>query len=359
MRPPVALLAVVGIAVVVVAGALFALGRTLGVGPFAPGAPLSWVYLAIARQSPDSDARDVEVIDFATGERQVFALEATRIFDLALSRDRRTLYVASTNGTILELDALRGAVLGEIQLDSTGEVRRLVVLAEGSRLVAVTVQALDSAARLVDLGTRREVSFVSLGTRLVGQSIAPADVLLSVSDRAQTEQVLALGRDPFRVREEVLIASSSVRVIRTAAPALVAAPDGSVVALSPFSLRLGVLSGTLTERRGIEIRTGIATTTSGVTTLVPGSDGDVTVSADGRVIHFCVGTGLRSERFTAPWDSLTPTRVGTECGRYVRLADGTLYLAVRGRPEVRVLNPATGEVTRTLALAGYAQRVAY
>lgn len=359
MRPLLAVAAVAGVVLLLLLGALFALGRTLGVGPFAPGAPDSWIYVAISRQAPESDARDVEVIDFATGERQIFALEATRIFDLALSRDRRTLYLGSTNGTIHELDSRRGAALGEIRLESSGEVRRLVVLPETARLVAVVIQGLESTAKLVDLGTRREIASLSLGTRLVGPSLGRADVLLSVSDRASTEQLLALGLDPFRVREEVLLASSSARISRTAAPTLVAAPDGSVVALSPFSLRLAVLSSSLAERRSVELRTTIGLTSGGVTVLGQGADGDVVVSSDGRVVHFCLGTAQRSERFTSAWDSLAPVRVGTECGRFARLADGSIYLAVRGRAELRELNGATGEVTRTLVLAGYAQRVAY
>lgn len=358
MRAAAPILAVTAVALLLVLGALFALGRAVGVGPFAPGAPASWVYVAISRQAPESDARDIEVLDFATGERQIFALEGVRIFDLALSRDRRTLYVGSTNGTILELDARRGAVLGEIRLDSSGEVRRLLV-ATSARLVAVTLQGVESTAKLVDLGTRREIASLALGTRLVGPSLARADVLLSVSDRATTEQLLTLGLDPFRVREEVLLVSSAARAARTAAAALAAAPDGSVVALSPFSLRLAVLSGTLAERRGTDVRTTIGTSSGGVTVLGPGADGDVAVSADGRVVQLCVGTAQRAERFIADWDSLGTVRVGTECGRYARLADGALYLAVRGRAELKELDPLTGAVKRTLDLAGYAQRVAY
>lgn len=346
---------VVVVVVAVLAGALFALGRTLGVGPFALGAPMSWVYLAISRSGEDGDARDVEVIDLASGSRQIFSLD-DRAFDVALSRDRRTFYVGSTNGRIFELDALRGSVLGEIKLATSGEVRRLLVLPNGSQLVAVTTLVLDASASLVDLDLRRERATLPLGNRLVGRSVTRPDPLLSVAERGTTEQLLTLSLDPFRVREETLLSSAPIRGIpRTAAATLATAPDGSIVALSPFSLRIVVLPPSLGERRGADLP---SSGQSGIF-VVPGLDGDVAVSPDGRVLHLCAGTGQRASRFRAAWDTLELVAVGTECGRFARLSDGSLYLAVRGRPELRQLDPATGQVKRTLALAGYPQRVAY
>lgn len=354
------LIRTVAIAVVVVlalaAGALFALGRTLGVGPFALGSPASWVYLAIARNGEDGDARDIEVIDLATGDRQLFALD-DRAFDIALSRDRRTLYVGSTNGRILELDALRGTVLGEIKLTTSGEVRRLLVLPGGSRMIATSTVVLDASASLVDLELRREKATLALGNRLIGRSVARGqEPLLSVADRGTTEQLLTLSLEPFRVREETLLSSAPVRGIpRTAAATLLGAPDGSLLALSPFSLRLTVLSPGFSDRRGVDLP---ASGPSGIS-VVPGLDGDIVLSADRRVVHLCAGTGQRASRFRADWDRLELTAVGNECGKFVRLGDGTLYLAVRGRAELRQLDPATGQVKRTLALAGYPQRAAF
>ncbi len=276
-----------------------------------------------------------------------------------LSKDRRTLYVGSTNGRVLELDALRGAPLGEIKLATSGEVRRLVVLPDGSRLVAITTVVLDVSASLVDLTTRREKATLALGNRIVGRPLPHPDPLLSVADRGSTEQLLTVSLDPFRVREEVLLSSAPLRGIpRTAAASLLAAPDGSVLALSPFSLRLSVFTPNLAERRGTDVRLGSGAS-GGAIFVVPGFDGDLALSPDGRVIHFCLGTGQRADRFRADWESLELTRVGGECGKYARLADGGLYLAVRGKPELKVIEPTTGEVMRTLALAGYPQRVAF
>ena len=352
-----ALATMVGVVLLGAAG-LFALGRTVGVGPFAPGAPPSWIYVAISRSGEDGDARDIERIDFATGDRDIFALD-DRAFDIALSRDRRTLYIGSTNGRIFELDALRGTVLSVIKLGASGEVRRIIVLPDGGRLLAVTTVVLDSSASLVDLGTGREKATLALGNRIIGRSVARPDPLLSVADRGSTEQLITLSLDPFRVREETLLSSAPLRGIpRTAAAAILAAPDGAVVALSPFSLRLTVLSADLSDRRGVDVRLESAPSGSGIS-VVPGFDGDLALSADGGTIHFCLGTGQRADRFRADIQGLKLTRVGGECGRYARLGDGSLYLAVRGKAQLAALDPATGSVKRTLDLAGYPQRVAY
>lgn len=345
-------------AVALAAGALFALGRAAGVGPFAPGAPPSFLYLAISRSGEDGDAREVEVIDLSTGERQLFALD-DRAFDIALSRDRRTLYVGASNGRIFKLDSVRGVWLGEIRLSTPGEVRRLVVLPDGSSLVAITTVVLDSSATLVDLTTGREKATLPLGNRIVGRSVARPDVILSVADRAGTEQLLTLSLDPFRVREETLLGTTTRSgVARTAAAALAIAPDGSVLALSPFSLRLTVLAPNLVDRRGADVTLTPGTSGGGIF-VIPGFDGDVEVAGDGRTIHFCVGTGQRAFRFRAGHRTLETARTGTECGKFARLADGSVYLAVRGKAEVKVIDPASGEVRRTLPLAGFAQRVAY
>ncbi len=352
----VALGAVAGLVLVAAAG-LFALGKSVGVGPFAPGAAASWLYVAISRGGEDGDARDIEIIDFATGERQVLALD-DRAFDIALSPDRRTLYVGSTNGRIMLLDAVRGTPLGGLKLATTGEVRRLLPLPDGQRLIAITTVVLDVSATLVDLTTGKEKGTIPMGNRLVGRAgMAGAEPLLSVAERGSAELIVTLSLDPFRVREETQISASPFRgVPRTAAAAMLVASDGSIVALSPFSLRLVVLAPGFTDRRSADVPRGGG---GSVGPIVPGFDGDLAISTDRAVIHFCLGTGQRADRFRADWDTLTMTRVGGDCGRYARLADGSLYLAVRGKPQLDVLDPATGAVIRSLALAGYPQRLAF
>src|ERR687883_378816 len=120
-------------------------------------------------------------------------------FDVVLSRDRRSLYIGTTNGRVWELDAARGTFLGEIKLTNGGEVRRVLPLGDGRQLIAIATGSTDSTASLVDLGTRRERASLSLGNRLIGRSVAGKDVILATSDRASVEQLLTLDLDPFRV----------------------------------------------------------------------------------------------------------------------------------------------------------------
>jgi hypothetical protein len=349
-------LAGAAVIVLVIAGALFALGRAMGVGPFALGVPTTWIYTAISRSGEEGDAREIEVIDLASGDRQLFSVD-DRAFEIALSRDRRTLYAGSTNGRIWALDALRGAFLAEIKLSGSGEVRRIVVDPDGRRLVALSTSATESTAAVVDLVTRRELSSVTLGNRLVGRSAAGADVIVPVTERAGLETILVLSLDPLRVRQEVSRYQDSIRQsgTRTAASSLVLASDGSAVAVSPFGLRLTAFTAGLGEWRNAIIPFG----TGASPLLPPGFDGDLILTRNESVIHFCVGTGQRAERYLAERATLTVQRVGTECGRFARLGDGRLFLAVRAKPELRELDPASGAVKRTLELAGYPSRVAY
>src|SRR5436853_185046 len=77
-------LAVTAVIVIVVTVGLYALGRAANVGPFAPGVPTSWLFAAISRSGEVGDAREIEVIDLATGDRQLFTLD-DRALDIALS----------------------------------------------------------------------------------------------------------------------------------------------------------------------------------------------------------------------------------------------------------------------------------
>ncbi|HYY55275.1 MAG TPA: hypothetical protein VFA01_07820 [Candidatus Dormibacteraeota bacterium] len=346
-------LAVVAGIVLVMTAVLYALGRAVGVGPFSPGAPTSWVFTAISRTGEEGDAREVEVIDLASGERQLFGVD-DRIFEMALSHDRRTLYVGTSNGRVFELDALRGTYLGLIRLSAGGDVRRLVVPPNNDQLVAVTTAGSDATAALIDLGVHREKATLPLGNRLIGPSVAGRDVVLSSSDRATFEQLLTLQLDPFAVRTETQLTTLAPTVgPRTAGPVLALARDGAVVALSPVGLQLRVMAPGTSGTHGVDVPLSFKPVQ-----LVPGFDGDLVLGPT-EVIHLCVGTAQRGERYVAPRETLAIQRVGAECGHFARLGDGRIYLAIRGKPELRELDPITGALKRTLALAGYPQRVAY
>lgn len=331
-------------------GALVVLGRVYGVGPLASGAPATWLYVAIAR-AEEGQAQEIEVLDLATGERRLFAPEQ-RVLALALSPDRRSLYVGSEDGTILELDAVRGSVLRELRLSTSGEVQQLVALPD-RRLVAITVQVLESVMTVVDLGRGDEIARLELGRRLVGKPALDGDrVLVPVANRAGADALVEIRLDPLQVERETPLFAVSGAAPQTVPPAVVRAPDGSVVALSPFSLRLAVLSPREPgSRRELDLARLF------FVARPAGFQGDLELSADGAVLHACLGGSLLGERYRVALADLAAKRSGSECGVFARGADGTLYLGVRGRPELRILDPQTGETRRTLPLAGLPLRL--
>lgn len=353
------LLAILVVLVLVGTGALYALGRTLNVGPFAPGAPRSWVYVAISRNGADGDAREIEVIDLAAGDRQLFSL-GDRAFDVALSSDRRTLFVGTTNGRVWELDAIHGAFLEEIKLGTSGDVRRLVVVPDGRRIVAVSSSGPNSTASLIDLAARHETAQLDLGNRVVGRSTATAaGMVLAVADRAAVEQLIAVSFDPWSAEATPTLSSSPITTLRTAAPALVRAADGTIVALSPFSLRLYALPADLSSRREAAIPYPPTSDGRRPPILFPGFDGDLELANGGALVHLCVGAGQFGARYVADVATLTARPVGSDCGVFATVPAAGLYLAVRGKPDLEELDATSGAVKRTLPLAGYGQRVAY
>ena len=96
------------------------LSYELRLGPLAPAvAAHSKVFVAFSRSLDPADARAIEIIDLDTGERSVFDVGDGPITALALSRDRRSLYVAIGSGKVLLLDATTGSRFGIVDL---GEV---------------------------------------------------------------------------------------------------------------------------------------------------------------------------------------------------------------------------------------------
>lgn len=343
-------LVVLGAIVVLFGGAIVVLGRVYGVGPLATGAPPTTLYVAIAR-GEESRALEIEVLDLATGERQLLA-PGRRVIALALSPDRRSLFIGSEGGTILELDAVRWSVLRELRLSSSGEVQRLVALPDG-KLLAITVQVLESVLATVDLGRGQEVARLELGRRLVGKPALAGDrVIVPVADRAGTDVLLEIALDPLRIARETPLFAAGAGALQTVAPAAVRAPDGAVVALSPFSLKLAVF-----PPREPGARRDLDLARLFFVARPVGFQGDLELSVEGSVVHACVGGSLLGERYRIALGDLAAKRSGSECGTFARGADGTLYLGVRGRPELRILDGESGETRRTLPLAGLPLRL--
>lgn len=334
-------------------GALLALGRVVGVGPLAEGAPGSWLYVLIARGGDELTAREVEAIDLATGQRRIFDVGG-RAMEIALSADRRTLFAGSERGTVFELDATRGSPLIPLQLSVNADVQRIVPTPDGKRLAAILYAGTEGTVSVTDLATARERGAISIGRSLVGGATLRGDVLLvGTGDRNGADSLVEIGLDPPNVIRQSPLATARRNVLQTAGPALTQSSNGKLVALSPFSLRLLELEGTQAKRE-VDLS---AIFPRGI--FASGFDGEVALAADGSVAHICLGSATRGVRLRASLgEQPAADRISEVCGRLLRLADGTVALAIRGKPELHLLDPVTGEVRRILALAGIPVRLA-
>ncbi|HET8569784.1 MAG TPA: hypothetical protein VFM93_12470, partial [Candidatus Limnocylindria bacterium] len=144
------------LAVLVVAATAAVVGaRALGLGGGRP-APESRLYVAISRSDDETAAREIEVIDTGSGERTLFDV-GIRISALALSPDRRTLYVGTDDGRVLLYDPNSGGFIAEIR------TRRLAsLLPVGDELYGVSSARDGSAAVRIDLRARKEAAATPL-----------------------------------------------------------------------------------------------------------------------------------------------------------------------------------------------------
>jgi hypothetical protein len=343
-RLAIGLTALAAVAVAVLVG----LGLGLGVGPLAPGAPASWLYVAVVRNDEAEGAREIDVIDVETGERRHFALDA-QANDIALSRDRRTLYVGSTTGRVLEVDAVRGTPLGQILVSVPGDVRRLLPLADGRRLAVVVGTAREAGISIVDLATGREGEKLSLGTVVPGRPILDRDGMLLPASGPGGDLMLRLNLDPLALRESVSVAPT---LSITRSPPTAAWIGPNLVVASPFTAVVAVLAeGDVRRRRDLAL--------APVSPPRRAQDlqADVAVAADGSRAHLCLGTATSAARYVVSPEALQPERVGAECGRFAVGRD-ELYLGVRGTAELLVLDVSSGAVRRRLPLTGLAWRIA-
>lgn len=332
-------------------GGTFALGRVVGVGPFALGASSSSLYILIARGGEEGTAREVEVIDLATGGRRVFDLE-TRGIELALSADRRTLYAGSDRGVILELDALRGTRIGGLQVGTSGDVQRIVPTPDGKSLVAVATSGLEATVSVIDLGTGRERGSIGIGRVAVGTAMIKGDaLLLATADRGGVDSIIEIGLDPPAIRRQILVATTRRGTLQTSAPVFAVTSDAKFLTLSPYALRMYEV-----DVEGARVRDVDLAGTFTRALVGPGFDGDLALSSDGSVIHACLGL-TRGARYRITRDDLSAERVADACGHFVRTADGTLALGLRTRPELQLLDQRSGALRRSLALAGIPVRL--
>jgi hypothetical protein len=334
---------------------LLAAGATayvLGVGPLAPPtAARSVVFVAISRSTDETDAHEIEAIDLAAGTRELFDAGG-RITALAVSPDRRSLYVAVDAGRILLLDATTGSQFGSVDLGGPSVVS-LVPTADGRTLFAVAVTNIQSAVVPIDLEAKKAGDPITF-PMTAGVAIIRGDSL-----------VVPLG-DPRGV--QVAFIDTKTRAVTSR----LTLPRGSLVAPAAFDIGAG--------RTGVvAFDGGLGAGASGLRVYVitdPLHWSDVALQAPfpqgvargqlfiglqaaagpGGAIHVCIAAGTAARRYVIGSD-LKGTSVGSDCGP---LAGGDAILLARRDPaQLLVIDEKTGRTTRTLPLAGVPARIAH
>ena len=339
------------IAVVVaafLAGGALVIARSAGLGPLA-AASATRVYVAISRSDDETDAREIEVIDVATGERDLFTV-AAHITALAVARDHRTLFVGTSDGRVLLLDPLSGALFGTLIV--RGPVFHLLPLADAARLAVVT----SAGLALWDIVALREIGTVALDGTPIGRPASRAgEVLVPVSDaQAQMNALVVATLEPFSASRWGV--TRIVGRVPSGVPQVIVNVEGQPVFLAQFDPAIGgsrLEIGAL-DPRPREVVLAASTSSDGrplrgllqvQSSLALGRDG---------VVHACIGNSDVATRYRLPRGAELPERIGSECGQFVVAADGATYLAVRGKPQLAVLSSETGRVVRGLPLPGIA-----
>lgn len=336
-------MSVVALLLVVVAAGATAI---LGVGPLARGAATSVVYVAVSRSTDEADAREIEVIDLAAGTRDLFDAGG-KITTMALSPDRRSLYVALDAGRVVFLDATTGTKFAEVDLRGP-TVTSLAFAPDGRTLFALTTTNVQSSVIPIDLDARKAGDPIVLPAG-ASSAVARGDSLqVAISDQRSTQ---------------VVFVSMTLRAVTDR----LTLPRGSLAA--PVTLRLSdtrtaVFTYDITGGGGGGIRAYLVNDplhwdqfalpaplgfqTGRLQTLLY-----ATVTPAG-VIHACVPSVAGARRYVITTDKKF-TVAGSECGPLGGSAE--VLMARRDPPQLLVLDPTTGEVKRTLPLAGVPARL--
>jgi hypothetical protein len=333
-------------ATVLLIGAV-AIAYVLGLGPLArPTAAPSVVFVAISRSSDEADAQEIEAIDLGAGTRQLFDA-GDRITTLAISADRRSLYVGLDGGKIALLDATTGSQFGAIDLGGPTVVS-LVPTADGTTLFAVTVTNIRSTVVPIDLGTRKAADPIVFPAT-AGPGVIRGDTLL-----------VPFG-DPQRLQVAFIDVSTRAVTVR------LALPGGSLVPPSAFRIsdgRTGVVAWSSAGGPGFRlyvITDPLHWTEMSLAAPFPQGQrgGEVGIglqavaTVDGTV-HLCSTAGNSARRYVIGTDSRA-TNAGSDCGP---LSGGDRILMARRDPaQLLVLDASTGKTLRTLPLAGVPARL--
>jgi len=194
-------LALAALAALVVAGAALATARSLGLGPFARPAPASWLYVAVSRNEDGTDAREIEVVDTITGERSLIDV-GVRISALAVSPDRRTLFVGALDGRVLLLDATSGGKYAELRSRSA-PAHILALSAERLAVVSGTPNTAGVVA-VFDLVRKQELAALQMAGPVGRPALSEGRLLLPVVDR-RANDLYELALDPLGVGSQRLV----------------------------------------------------------------------------------------------------------------------------------------------------------
>ena len=343
MRRP--LIALGGIVLLVVA---VAIAYLLGLGPLAPPtAARSVVFVAISRSSDEADAQEIEAIDLNAGTRELFDV-GSRITAMALSADRRSLYVGLDGGKIVLLDATTGSRFGAVDLGGPTVVS-LVPTADGRTLFAIAVTNIQSTVVPIDLSTKKASDAITLPTT-AGPAVLRGDAL-----------IVAFG-DPQRL--QVAFIDVNTRAVTSR----LTLPRGSLVAPAAFRIsgaRTGIVAYDGGLGGGAGLRLYVLTDPlhwSDIALQAPfpqspnrpiGIGLQAAATADG-TIHICSTAGTAARRYVVGTD-LKAASAGTDCGP---LAGGDQILMGKRDPaQLLVLDGKSGKTVRTLPLAGVPARL--
>jgi outer membrane protein assembly factor BamB len=334
-------------AILLLLGAV-AIAYGLGLGPLArPTAARSVVFVAISRSSDEADAQEIEAIDLDAGTRDLFDV-GSRITALALSADRRSLYVGLDGGKIDLLDATTGSPFGNVDLGGPTVVS-LVPTADGKTLFAVAVTNIQSTVVPIDLAAKRAGDPIVLPTT-AGPAVIRGDALLV----------------PFGDPGHLQVAFIDVNT--RAVTSRLALPRGSLVAASAFRItdgRTGVVAYDPGFTGSTGLRVYVLTDTlhwTDVALQAPFPQGprgqigiglQVATAADG-TIHLCSIAGTAARRYVVGPD-LKGISAGTDCGP---LSGGDrILMAKRDPAQLLILDEKTGKTVRSLPLAGVPARL--
>ena len=351
MRRPLIALGAGGVVVLVLA---VAAAYVLRIGPLVPpAAPRSVVFVAISRSTDEADAHEIEAIDLDAGTRDLFDAGG-RITAMALSADRRSLYVALDGGKIVFLDATTGSPFGDVGLGGPTVVS-LVPTADGRTVFAVAVTNVQSSVVPIDLAGRKAADPITF-TMTAGPAVIREGVLILPLGDPQRLQVAFIDVSTRAVTSRLmlprgsLVPAAAVRLSDTRTGIMTWDPG---FAGGGFGLRLYAVADPL---HWTDVLLQAPLPQGPVRSIAIGLQ--AVAAADG-TIHVCStsgASGASARRYVVSAD-LRGTLAGTDCGP---LAGGDrIVMAKRDPAQLVVLDDRSGGALRSLPLAGVPARIVH